>query len=47
MEKEDSLDNDEDLQDDIVIDQRSAFGKNERKNRVGKSNSCILSRWNI
>ena len=27
MEKEDSLDNDEDLQDDIVIDQRSAFGK--------------------
>ena len=45
MEKEDSLDNDEDLQDDIVIDQRSAFWKNERKNRVGKSNSCILSRW--
>ena len=31
MEKEDSLDNDEDLQDDIVIDQRSAFGKMKEK----------------
>ena len=34
MEKEDSLDNDEDLQDDIVIDQRSAFGKMKEKTEL-------------
>ncbi|RHF32691.1 hypothetical protein DW689_09255 [Ligilactobacillus salivarius] len=34
MGKEDSLDNDEDLQDDIVIDQRSAFGKMKEKTEL-------------
>ena len=34
MEIEDSLDNDEDLQDDIVIDQRSAFGKMKEKTEL-------------